>query len=170
MPAADIAGTQAGGARVFLDGVTGRPTQVDQMILPPEQWGVRCISIGYFIPENEAVIWRGPMLHRTLNQFLTDVYFGDFYAGTPAYWAVVFEKEVAVGNRDIYVKLVRQDGTLLTTNPVALDTSVVYAGGASMRTILPRWLSSVCASSLREKRSPSPTHRVPSRPKTRREP
>jgi ATP-binding protein involved in chromosome partitioning len=53
------------------------PTVIDQMILPPEQWGVRCISIGYFVPENEAVIWRGPMLHKALEQFLTDVYWDE---------------------------------------------------------------------------------------------
>jgi ATP-binding protein involved in chromosome partitioning len=53
------------------------PTVIDQMVVPPEQWGVRCISIGYFVPENEAVIWRGPMLHKALEQFLTDVYWDD---------------------------------------------------------------------------------------------
>ena len=53
------------------------PTVIDEMILPPEQWGVRCISIGYFVPENEAVIWRGPMLHKALEQFLTDVYWDE---------------------------------------------------------------------------------------------
>src|SRR3954469_17795945 len=39
------------------------PVVIDEMIVPPERWGVRCISIGYFVPANEAVIWRGPMLH-----------------------------------------------------------------------------------------------------------
>jgi ATP-binding protein involved in chromosome partitioning len=53
------------------------PTVIDEMILPPEQWGVRCISIGYFVPPNEAVIWRGPMLHKALEQFLTDVYWDE---------------------------------------------------------------------------------------------
>ncbi len=53
------------------------PTVIDQMILPPEQWGVRCISIGYFVPEGQAVIWRGPMLHKALEQFLTDVYWDE---------------------------------------------------------------------------------------------
>ena len=53
------------------------PTVIDQMVVPPEQWGVRCISIGYFVPENEAVIWRGPMLHKALEQFLTDIYWDD---------------------------------------------------------------------------------------------
>ena len=53
------------------------PTVIDQMLLPPEQWGVRCISMGYFAPPGEAVIWRGPMLHKALEQFLTDVYWDD---------------------------------------------------------------------------------------------
>ena len=53
------------------------PVVIDQMLLPPEQWGVRCISIGYFVPANEAVIWRGPMLHKALEQFLTDVFWDE---------------------------------------------------------------------------------------------
>jgi ATP-binding protein involved in chromosome partitioning len=53
------------------------PVVIDQMLLPPEAWGVRCISIGYFVPEGQAVIWRGPMLHKALEQFLTDVYWDD---------------------------------------------------------------------------------------------
>jgi ATP-binding protein involved in chromosome partitioning len=53
------------------------PVVIDQMLLPPEQWGVRCISIGYFVPENQAVIWRGPMLHKALEQFLTDVFWDE---------------------------------------------------------------------------------------------
>jgi ATP-binding protein involved in chromosome partitioning len=55
-------------------GTDRKPTVVDEMILPPERWGVRCISMGYFVPEGEAVIWRGPMLHKALEQFLTDVF------------------------------------------------------------------------------------------------
>jgi ATP-binding protein involved in chromosome partitioning len=53
------------------------PTVIDQMLIPPERWGVRCISMGYFAPPGEAVIWRGPMLHKALEQFLTDVYWDD---------------------------------------------------------------------------------------------
>jgi len=55
----------------------GGPTQVDEMILPPVAHGVKVISIGMFVEGNTAVSWRGPMLHRTLTQFLTDVFFGD---------------------------------------------------------------------------------------------
>ena len=53
------------------------PVVIDQMLVPPEQWGVRCISIGYFVPQGQAVIWRGPMLHKALEQVLTDVYWDE---------------------------------------------------------------------------------------------
>jgi ATP-binding protein involved in chromosome partitioning len=53
------------------------PVVIDQMLVPPEQWGVRCISMGYFVPDGQAVIWRGPMLHKALEQFLTDVFWDD---------------------------------------------------------------------------------------------
>jgi ATP-binding protein involved in chromosome partitioning len=58
-------------------GADREPVVIDQMLLPPEAWGVRCISIGYFVPEGQAVIWRGPMLHKALEQFLTDVFWDD---------------------------------------------------------------------------------------------
>ncbi len=58
-------------------GVTGRPTQVDDMILPPISHDVKVISIGMFVPGNQPVVWRGPMLHRALQQFLFDVFWGD---------------------------------------------------------------------------------------------
>ncbi len=58
-------------------GATGRPTQVQQMIMPPSANGVKVISIGMFIEGNAPVVWRGPMLHRALEQFLADVYWGD---------------------------------------------------------------------------------------------
>lgn len=61
-----------------LLGIPGaKPTRVDEMILPPVAHGVKVISIGMFVPDNKPVIWRGPMLHRALEQFLTDVHFGD---------------------------------------------------------------------------------------------
>jgi ATP-binding protein involved in chromosome partitioning len=53
------------------------PVIIDEMLLPPENYGVRCISIGYFVPDGEAVIWRGPMLHKALEQFLTDVFWDE---------------------------------------------------------------------------------------------
>ena len=58
-------------------GVEHRPTQVDDMIMPPVAHDVRVISIGMFVPGNQPVVWRGPMLHRALQQFLADVFWGD---------------------------------------------------------------------------------------------
>jgi ATP-binding protein involved in chromosome partitioning len=63
------------------DGLPPQPTRVDDLMLPPVAFGVKTISIGMFLPRDTAgpgaVAWRGPMLHRTVQQFLTDVFFGD---------------------------------------------------------------------------------------------
>jgi ATP-binding protein involved in chromosome partitioning len=58
-------------------GVEGLPTQVENMIMPPSAHGVSVISVAMFTPGNTPVVWRGPMLHRALQQFLADVYWGD---------------------------------------------------------------------------------------------
>jgi ATP-binding protein involved in chromosome partitioning len=58
-------------------GVTGKPTQVEQMIMPPVTHDVKVISIGMFTPGNSAVVWRGPMLHRAFQHLLADVFWGE---------------------------------------------------------------------------------------------
>ncbi|MFP3906657.1 MAG: Mrp/NBP35 family ATP-binding protein [Acidimicrobiales bacterium] len=58
-------------------GVDRPPTVIDSMLVPPEVHGVRCISMGFFAEENQPVIWRGPMLHKALEQFLTDVFWDE---------------------------------------------------------------------------------------------
>jgi ATP-binding protein involved in chromosome partitioning len=58
-------------------GVSGRPVAFNNMILPLEAHGVRIISMGFFVPEEQPVIWRGPMLHKAVQQFLGDVYWGE---------------------------------------------------------------------------------------------
>jgi ATP-binding protein involved in chromosome partitioning len=58
-------------------GVSGRPVGFNDMILPLESHGVKVISMGFFVPEETPVIWRGPMLHKAIEQFLGDVYWGD---------------------------------------------------------------------------------------------
>ncbi|GAB2811201.1 Mrp/NBP35 family ATP-binding protein [Actinocorallia aurea] len=58
-------------------GVDDRPTKVEDMIMPPSAHDVKVISVGMFTPGNQPVVWRGPMLHRALQQFLADVYWGD---------------------------------------------------------------------------------------------
>ena len=58
-------------------GITRRPVVVDSMIVPPVNHGLRIMSIGFFLEPDQAVVWRGPMLHKALEQFLTDVHWGD---------------------------------------------------------------------------------------------
>ncbi|MFM7013605.1 MAG: Mrp/NBP35 family ATP-binding protein [Actinomycetota bacterium] len=58
-------------------GIKDKPTRVDELILPPVGFGVKVISIGMFLENNQPVAWRGPMLHRAIEQFLSDVFWGD---------------------------------------------------------------------------------------------
>lgn len=58
-------------------GIERKPVIIDRMIVPPEAHGVAVISIGFFASENSPVIWRGPMLHKALTQFVTDVYWDE---------------------------------------------------------------------------------------------
>jgi ATP-binding protein involved in chromosome partitioning len=68
---------------VDSDGNVPQPTRIDDLMLPPVAYAVKVISIGMFLRRGNgeapvgAVAWRGPMLHRTVQQFLTDVFFGD---------------------------------------------------------------------------------------------
>ncbi|HEX5367357.1 MAG TPA: Mrp/NBP35 family ATP-binding protein [Acidimicrobiales bacterium] len=77
-------------------GVQHPPVVIDQMLVPPESHGVRCISMGFFAAEDQPVIWRGPMLHKALEQFLTDVYWDD-----PDYLVV----DLPPGTGDISISL-----------------------------------------------------------------
>ena len=77
-------------------GVERPPVLIDQMIVPPEAYGVTCISMGFFVQEDQPVIWRGPMLHKALEQFLTDVYWDD-----PDYLVV----DLPPGTGDISISL-----------------------------------------------------------------
>ena len=58
-------------------GIDRPPVVIDEMLVPPEAYGVRCISMGFFAADDQPVIWRGPMLHKALEQFLTDVWWDD---------------------------------------------------------------------------------------------
>ncbi len=71
---ADVFGFSIPGL-VGLEGAT--PTRIDSMILPPIAFDMKILSIGMFLESDQAVAWRGPLLHRTLEQFLTEAYFGD---------------------------------------------------------------------------------------------
>ncbi len=58
-------------------GIDQKPVVVDKLIVPPVAFGIRLMSIGFFLDDNQPVMWRGPMLHRAFEQFLQDVHWGD---------------------------------------------------------------------------------------------
>ncbi|HVR12839.1 MAG TPA: Mrp/NBP35 family ATP-binding protein [Gaiellaceae bacterium] len=60
-----------------LLGISQKPIAVDKMIVPPVKNGLKLMSIGFFLDDNQPVMWRGPMLHKALEQFLSDVHWGE---------------------------------------------------------------------------------------------
>src|SRR5919198_688720 len=60
-----------------LLGIRQKPVAVDRMIVPPVRGELKLMSIGFFLDDNQPVMWRGPMLHRALEQFLSDVHWGE---------------------------------------------------------------------------------------------
>ncbi|WP_432534968.1 Mrp/NBP35 family ATP-binding protein [Kineococcus arenarius] len=107
-----------------LLGVTGRPTKVDSLILPPTGHGVRVISIGMFVPGNEPVAWRGPMLHRALQQFASEVFWGDLD---------VLLLDLPPGTGDIAIsvgQLLPGAEVLVVTTPQAAAAEVAERAGA----------------------------------------
>ena len=111
-----------------LLGITGaKPTQVGEMILPPVAHCVKVISIGMFVEENTAVSWRGPMLHRTIQQFLTDVFFGDLD---------VLLIDLPPGTGDIAIslgQLLPQAEVIVVTTPQAAAAEVAERSGRVAR-------------------------------------
>ena len=100
-------------------GTTDRPTQVESMILPPIAHEVKVISIAQFTQGNTPVVWRGPMLHRALQQFLADVYWGDL-----DYLLL----DLPPGTSDAPLTVLQSlaiDGVVLVTMPQALATMIV---------------------------------------------
>ena len=110
-------------------GVTHPPTQVDDMILPPIASGVKVISIGMFVPGNQPVVWRGPMLHRALQQFLGDVFWGDLD---------VLLLDLPPGTGDIAIsiaQLIPNSELLVITTPQQAAAEVAErAGSIAMQT------------------------------------
>jgi ATP-binding protein involved in chromosome partitioning len=105
-------------------GAEGSPTRVEDMIMPPQAHGVKVISIGMFTPGNAAVVWRGPMLHRALQQFLADVYWGDLD---------VLLLDLPPGTGDIAIsvaQLLPNAEILVVTTPQAAAAEVAERAGA----------------------------------------
>jgi ATP-binding protein involved in chromosome partitioning len=107
-----------------LMGITQQPTRVDELILPPVAHGVKVISIGMFVEGNQPISWRGPMLHRALEQFLTEVYFGDL--------DVLF-LDLPPGTGDIAIsvaQLLPSSELLVVTTPQSAAADVAERAGA----------------------------------------
>lgn len=111
-------------------GVTGHPTRVDDMILPPvARWEgsgaeVKVISVGMFVEGNTPVVWRGPMLHRALQQFLADVFWGDLD---------VLLLDLPPGTGDVAIsvgQLIPSTEILVVTTPQQAAAEVAERAGA----------------------------------------
>ena len=105
-------------------GVAGRPTQVEKMIMPPSAHDVKVISIGMFTQGNMPVVWRGPLLHRALEQFLADVYWGDLD---------VLLLDLPPGTGDIAISVARllpSAELLVVTTPQLAAAEVAERAGA----------------------------------------
>lgn len=105
-----------------------QPTRIDDLMLPPVAHGVKTISIGMFLRVGEAVVaWRGPMLHRTVQQFLTDVFFGDLD---------VLLIDMPPGTGDIAIsigQILPHAEVLVVTTPQAAASDVAIRSGLVAR-------------------------------------
>ncbi|MFT4259006.1 Mrp/NBP35 family ATP-binding protein [Microbacterium sp.] len=105
-----------------------QPTRIDDLMLPPVAHGVKTISIGMFLRDGEAVVaWRGPMLHRTVQQFLTDVFFGDLD---------VLLIDMPPGTGDIAIsigQILPHAEVLVVTTPQAAASDVAIRSGLVAR-------------------------------------
>lgn len=110
-------------------GSEDKPHQVDDMIMPPQAHGVSLISIGHFIDDNAPVVWRGPMLHRAIQQFLADVFWGDLDV-------LLFDLPPGTGDIAISVaQLVPNAELLIVTTPQMAAAEVAErAGTISLQT------------------------------------
>ncbi|MFE1663807.1 P-loop NTPase [Microbacterium sp. P02] len=114
------------------DGLAPVPTRIDDLMLPPVAYGVKTISIGMFLRRDSdaplgAVAWRGPMLHRTVSQFLTDVYFGDLD---------VLLLDMPPGTGDVAIsvgQLLPHADVLVVTTPQSAASDVAVRSGLVAR-------------------------------------
>jgi len=129
---ADVHGFSIPGLLGLVDaeGRTQRPTRIDELIVPPIAYDVKTVSIGMFLREGEersAVAWRGPMLHRTVQQFLTDVFFGDLD---------ILLLDMPPGTGDVAIsvgQLLPHAEVLVVTTPQAAASDVAVRSGLVAR-------------------------------------
>jgi ATP-binding protein involved in chromosome partitioning len=117
-----------------LLGIRQMPVMVDKMIIPPVKGDLKLMSIGFFLEDNAPVMWRGPMLHRALEQFLSDVHWGELDT-------LVVDMPPGTGDVSISLGqlLPRAEALIVTTpQPLAQEVAVraaLMAQKTSMRLI-----------------------------------
>ncbi len=112
-------------------GIHQKPVLVDKMIVPPvrEDLGLKLMSIGFFLDDNQPVMWRGPMLHRALEQFLSDVHWGELD---------VLVVDMPPGTGDVAISLgqllPRAEAIVVTTPQPAAQEVAARAGAMAQKT------------------------------------
>ncbi len=110
-------------------GIEQPPALVDDVIVPPAAYGVRLVSMGFFAREDQAVVWRGPMLHKALEQFLTDVYWD-----SPDYLLV----DMPPGTGDVALSMAQflpRAEVIVVTTPQAAAQRVAQRAAAMARKV-----------------------------------
>jgi ATP-binding protein involved in chromosome partitioning len=110
-------------------GIHQKPVAVDEMIVPPVRGDLKLMSIGFFLDENAPIMWRGPMLHRALEQFLSDVHWGDLDT---------LLVDMPPGTGDVAMSLgqllPRAEALIVTTPQVAAQQVAVRAAQMALKT------------------------------------
>jgi ATP-binding protein involved in chromosome partitioning len=110
-------------------GIRQKPVLVDRMIVPPVEHDLKLMSIGFFLDDNQPVMWRGPMLHRALEQFLSDVHWGELD---------VLVVDMPPGTGDVAISLgqllPRAEAIVVTTPQPAAQEVASRAGAMAQKT------------------------------------
>jgi len=109
-------------------GVPRPPDLIDDVLVPPEAYGVRVISMGFFTPEDEAIVWRGPMLHKALEQFITDVHWAE-----PDYLVIDLPPGTGDVSLSISQFLPRAEVVIVTTPQLAAQKVASRAGAMAAK-------------------------------------
>lgn len=113
----------------LMMGIAGKPQADGQRIIPTENYGVKVMSMGFLVPEDQAVIWRGPMLHGAIQQFLNDVEWGSLD------YLIV---DLPPGTGDVQLSLsqaVPMTGSVFVTTPQAVSLQDVRRGIAMFQKV-----------------------------------
>jgi ATP-binding protein involved in chromosome partitioning len=113
----------------IMMGLTGAPSQVDRKLVPKERHGVKTMSIGYLLDEDRPVIWRGPMVHKLIEQFLGDVVWGELDY-------LLVDMPPGTGDAQLSLaQIVPLSGAVLVTTPQAVSTFDVGKAVAMFRQV-----------------------------------